>query len=210
MYVNNKRSSFRAFLVRLSKLRNQKSNSEKIETYLRRCARDPVISRSSLFHDFLSKQRPEDRASQRWSPPSLGASEQDIQDIEMEDNPSTQSIISASIDSHPLTSDERSTHTGQSSPEEVMHASPERSISKDTLPPLDNYNLLKVLGQGCMGKVRQSDAWGCRRPCLILLFFFSCLLIGTPCETRAAFGSTVGLESYSQGNRRESPGDRTY
>jgi hypothetical protein len=44
-------------------LKSQKSNSEKIENYMRRCVLDPTISKSSLFRDFLTVQREEDSAA---------------------------------------------------------------------------------------------------------------------------------------------------
>ncbi|ORZ17301.1 kinase-like domain-containing protein [Absidia repens] len=68
-YTNNsdiKRRGVRGFLLGLSSLKyyhQQRSNSEKVETYLRQCAADPFISRSSLFRDFLSAQRDEDRVT---------------------------------------------------------------------------------------------------------------------------------------------------
>lgn len=60
LYGTGKKASIRAFLHRLSRRRSTKPNSEKIETYLKRCALDPVIGKSTLFRDFLTKQRPED------------------------------------------------------------------------------------------------------------------------------------------------------
>lgn len=48
-----------------AQLKSSKSNSEKIEWYMRRCALDPVISKSSLFRDFLSVQREEDSAAEK-------------------------------------------------------------------------------------------------------------------------------------------------
>ncbi|KAI7880706.1 kinase-like protein [Lichtheimia hyalospora FSU 10163] len=60
LYGTGRKASIRAFLHKLSRRRSTKPNSEKIETYLKRCALDPVIGKSSLFRDFLTKQRPED------------------------------------------------------------------------------------------------------------------------------------------------------
>lgn len=61
-----KRRGVRGFLLGLSSLKyhhQRRSNSEKVEIYLRQCSADPYISRSSLFRDFLSAQRDEDRVT---------------------------------------------------------------------------------------------------------------------------------------------------
>ncbi|KAF7726347.1 hypothetical protein EC973_008927 [Apophysomyces ossiformis] len=57
------RKRFRALFSRMAKLKSQRSNCEKIENYLRKCALDPVIGRSTVFRDFLSVQREEDSVS---------------------------------------------------------------------------------------------------------------------------------------------------
>ncbi|KAI8137807.1 kinase-like domain-containing protein [Fennellomyces sp. T-0311] len=63
LYTRKRRNSVTSLLSRLAKLaaRRSKSNSEKIEMYLRRCALHPTVGRSSLFRDFLSAQRNEDK-----------------------------------------------------------------------------------------------------------------------------------------------------
>ncbi|KAI9256539.1 kinase-like domain-containing protein [Phascolomyces articulosus] len=67
LYGTGKRASIRAFLLRFARRQYDKPNSEKIETYLRQCALDPTVGRSSLFRDFLTRQRPEDKAVPRES-----------------------------------------------------------------------------------------------------------------------------------------------
>ncbi|KAG2222405.1 hypothetical protein INT45_006927 [Circinella minor] len=67
LYGTGKRASIRAFLLRFARRQYEKPNSEKIESYLRRCALDPTVGRSSLFRDFLTRQRPEDKTLPRES-----------------------------------------------------------------------------------------------------------------------------------------------
>jgi hypothetical protein len=47
-------------LTALPSLKPKQSNSEKVEQYLRRCAIDTSIGKSSLFRDFFTPQRDED------------------------------------------------------------------------------------------------------------------------------------------------------
>ncbi|CAO3625907.1 unnamed protein product [Cunninghamella blakesleeana] len=66
LFTPKKKRGVRGLLLSLNSLRYQspstsRSNSEKIEIYLRKCAFDPYISQSTLFRDFLSPQRDEDR-----------------------------------------------------------------------------------------------------------------------------------------------------
>ena len=61
-----RRSSITSLISRIVKFTTNsmvggKSNSEKIEMYLRRCALHPTVGRSSLFRDFLAAQRNEDQ-----------------------------------------------------------------------------------------------------------------------------------------------------
>jgi hypothetical protein len=58
--ANLKRRSFRNLLTALPSLKPKHSNSEKVEQYLRRCALDSSIGKSSLFRDFFTPQRDED------------------------------------------------------------------------------------------------------------------------------------------------------
>ena len=67
LYGTGKRASIRAFLLRFARRQYEKPNSEKIESYLRQCALDPTVGRSSLFRDFLTRQRPEDKTLPRES-----------------------------------------------------------------------------------------------------------------------------------------------
>ncbi|KAI9497127.1 kinase-like domain-containing protein [Zychaea mexicana] len=64
MYTQRRRrNSVTSLISRIIKFTSSggKSNSEKIEMYLRRCALHPTIGRSSLFRDFLAAQRSEDQ-----------------------------------------------------------------------------------------------------------------------------------------------------
>ncbi|KAI9276652.1 kinase-like domain-containing protein [Phascolomyces articulosus] len=62
---SRRRNSVSSLLSRIIKLTTAsmsgKSNSEKIEMYLRKCALHPTVGRSSLFRDFLAAQREEDQ-----------------------------------------------------------------------------------------------------------------------------------------------------
>ncbi|KAI9264219.1 kinase-like domain-containing protein [Phascolomyces articulosus] len=57
----DKRRSFRQFLNSLPHGGHHRSNAEKIERYLHKCSLEPVVRSSSIFRDFFSVQRDEDR-----------------------------------------------------------------------------------------------------------------------------------------------------
>ncbi|KAI9320785.1 kinase-like domain-containing protein, partial [Dichotomocladium elegans] len=54
----DKRRSIRQFLTSLS---HSKTDSEKIQRYLQKCSVEPIVRSSSIFRDFFSVQRDEDR-----------------------------------------------------------------------------------------------------------------------------------------------------
>ncbi|KAL0077669.1 kinase-like domain-containing protein [Phycomyces blakesleeanus] len=194
--VDGKRArTLRSFILSLSKLRYVKPNSEKIEWYLRRCALDPFISRSSLFRDFLSAQRDEDSVgskdgvqhyvNRQWQENQQSILAQD--DVFSLDPPTQiqestvpQAILPptpAPLEWQPASSTSESLSTASS---ESMHSMRSDSIvystiedrsnsapmsisdegiieDEDPLPPqrvtIQDFQFIKVLGKGCMGKV---------------------------------------------------------
>ncbi|KAI8091071.1 kinase-like domain-containing protein, partial [Gilbertella persicaria] len=109
-----------------------KSNAEKVEKYLIRCSVDPILKTSSLLRDFFSPQRENDQAEHHSSAayPS----------------PTTDDTAPSTVDSM---------HIGKTwapSPHpSIISLLKQISFEKD---PLDNLEMLKVLGKGCMGKVK--------------------------------------------------------
>ncbi|KAG2218748.1 hypothetical protein INT45_003066 [Circinella minor] len=58
--TSDKRRSFRQFLTSLPHS-SHRTNAEKIQRYLHKCSLEPVVRSSSIFRDFFSVQRDEDR-----------------------------------------------------------------------------------------------------------------------------------------------------
>ncbi|KAI7860564.1 kinase-like domain-containing protein, partial [Circinella umbellata] len=124
-----------------------KSNSEKIEMYLRRCALHPIVGRSSLFRDFLAAQRNEDQIvpnSNRIPTPAL-----------INNNHSNKSC-SSSIASSMITSSLDSCHDSNN----ISNVNNNNSIVipggisiHQTKLTIRDFEILKVLGRGCTGKV---------------------------------------------------------
>ncbi|KAI8355118.1 kinase-like domain-containing protein [Choanephora cucurbitarum] len=117
------------FLRGLLSLRKKKSNSIKLEKYLNSCFQHPVISQSSILQDFTRVQREEDKYIRPhvFTKESITTVESFKQETSQPSLPDTLSISNES----------------------------DAPVSKTELPqdPLDNFDLLKVLGKGCMGKV---------------------------------------------------------
>ncbi|KAI9011957.1 kinase-like domain-containing protein [Phycomyces nitens] len=203
--VDGKRArTLRSFILSLSKLRYVKPNSEKIEWYLRRCALDPFISRSSLFRDFLSAQREEDSVGSKDGVQCLvnrqvQENQQSLlaQDDVFSLDPRTQiqptvpqAILPPSpapLEWQPATSTSESLSTASSESMNSMHSMHSmrsmRSMHSDSMrystiedrsnsapmsitdegiiededPPqsvtIQDFQFIKVLGKGCMGKV---------------------------------------------------------
>ncbi|KAI7863886.1 kinase-like domain-containing protein, partial [Spinellus fusiger] len=107
---------------------NKKSNAEKIEHYLNCCFQHPIVSISSILRDFISVQREEDRLIL-------------LQQIVHPISSSIHSNRSASSISHSYSN----TYTPS-----VQSKSTNSPLSRASL---DDFEFLKVLGKGCMGKV---------------------------------------------------------
>ncbi|KAI8381069.1 kinase-like domain-containing protein [Radiomyces spectabilis] len=185
-----KRKGFRSFLLSFSN-KYQKSNSEKIEIYLRRCALDPVIGRSSLLRDFLSAQRDEDRVASKQliqsyvhrqlienernqmmcdftlSPPSSRTpSVISMQSIQPQHSNFTSSVYRGRRSSSISLSSISSNHSVLSIAMSDSHVYRHRRASEleDPMPDsshqhhdgkisIQDFQFIKVLGKGCMGKV---------------------------------------------------------
>lgn len=183
-----RRTSFRTFFLRLGKLGQgirRRPNSEKLEAYLQRCATDPVVGRSSLLRDFLSKQRPEDKIASKEMIQSYVdrqvALSNDAQRASMEEQqPSSSSIMSSSTTSSSFRHSDDYYAPRQSSslssPVAVEEDNPSHAAGEEEdnmmvvddhhrrrVPTIQDYQFLKVLGKGCMGKVClsfSSWSWG--------------------------------------------------
>jgi hypothetical protein len=110
---------------------SRKSNAEKIERYLQHCFRHPIISISSILRDFVKVQRDED---------ALLMSQAD-DPIPVLNN----GVINGRKE------EELSTALPPTPPPPSPPALPVKHIQKPF--SLDQVQLLKVLGKGCMGKV---------------------------------------------------------
>jgi hypothetical protein len=157
-----------------------KSNADKAEHYLQRCLLDSLVGKSSILRDFLSPQREEDVFTpasadslilepQSPLPIDVDYSEQEAvvpEDILFED------ISSFSLGSRELSSNYSHIDSSESSDHSITNADDQHSIEDgmsfanvSTISDIsqkieelgknfiDEYDLLQVLGQGCMGKV---------------------------------------------------------
>lgn len=150
---NNKRRSLRDLLP----FSRKKSNSDKIEIYLNTCFQHPVIGISSILKDFTSVQRDEDTLviSQHTSTtltPTLhdtnNNNNKKITSIEGGSNNNNQPIyLLPPIITPVVTSNTMIIPSPIISPESVIQ------IEKHDALTINDFNLLKVLGKGCMGKV---------------------------------------------------------
>ncbi|KAI8086168.1 kinase-like domain-containing protein, partial [Halteromyces radiatus] len=128
-----------------------RSNSEKVEIYLRRCATDPFISKSSLFRDFLSAQRDEDRVAPLALVHTLVHQHQQQQQHNA-------SLLHDSIlpDVGRLDISTQDDVEGDNSgDEEILNTSSVDFIGGDSRNriSIQDFQFIKVLGKGCMGKV---------------------------------------------------------
>ncbi|KAI8072001.1 kinase-like domain-containing protein [Thamnidium elegans] len=144
-----KRRSFRDLLP----FPRRKSNADKIEKYLERCFVHPIISISSILRDFTSVQRDEDAllTSQHTSTtltPTIRSSKRKPDTIKSV-------LLSPIIKSGPSSS------TSHPPTMPIAPIVPSHSITgfdkpEKTAPvpvSIKDFNLLQVLGKGCMGKV---------------------------------------------------------
>ncbi|KAI9481647.1 MAG: kinase-like domain-containing protein [Benjaminiella poitrasii] len=123
------------------------SNSDKIERYLRHCIDDLNIQSSTLFKDFLRPQREEDTVI--WKKELLQA--------ENCDNIQHRAL---SITHHPTTPPPEDNAMSVSSSLSSLQPQATRTIDSyssscfsDTPVTIQDFQLIKVIGRGCMGKV---------------------------------------------------------
>ncbi|KAI9320229.1 kinase-like domain-containing protein [Dichotomocladium elegans] len=147
----------RRSLKNLFHMNKKKSNADKLEKYLQRCFEHPIISISTLFRDFLAVQRDEDQEviCNNVHPVSLCCND---------NKPSTRSnsmIIQNTISKQQEQQQENSPSLPPDTPNPVVFA-PLPSISTAAVAhpivqrhraTLKDFEMLKVLGKGCMGKV---------------------------------------------------------
>ncbi|KAI9012047.1 kinase-like domain-containing protein [Phycomyces nitens] len=141
--IENKRYGYglRTFFTGLALIRRRKPNSEKVQQYLLQCIQHPLIRHSSLLRDFLSVQREGDSVARHYpdTPPS--------QPIDI---PS--SIVPLSTVESSLSSSLAITESSDS-----IISSPETPLDNSlpsTLPrTISDFQFIRVLGKGCMGKV---------------------------------------------------------
>ncbi|KAI8330651.1 kinase-like domain-containing protein, partial [Chlamydoabsidia padenii] len=99
------------------------SNADKIEHYLNRCFQHPIVSISTLLRDFSSVQREEDQRIESTLMTTTAVS-----------TPTCSSLV-------------------ESSSEPPIISDPSSSKQQKETVSLDQFELLKVIGKGCMGKV---------------------------------------------------------
>lgn len=156
-----------------------KSNAEKAEQYLQRCLLDAAVGKSSILRDFLSPQREEDTfipataLSSTLGPQSPVPIAIDDEDAVVPDDTLFEDVSSFSLGSRDLSSDYSDidcigdgipdpsdadeqysnnypagmSFTNMSSLSDISQKL--EALGKSVI---DEYDLLKVLGQGCMGK----------------------------------------------------------
>jgi hypothetical protein len=145
----------------------RKSNSDRLERYLRDCINDPNIQSCSLFKEFLQPQREEDSAVLKQMVQSYVEQQQQQQDASREivdcgptpppdeaiiaDERSFLSYSSFSSRIQPATPQPIPTYSSSSSSSQLKDDM--ISLSSDEPVTIQDFQLIKVIGRGCMGKV---------------------------------------------------------
>ncbi|KAG2211933.1 hypothetical protein INT47_004620 [Mucor saturninus] len=134
---SKRNSSLRKILHSFSHKSTQKSNSDNIERYLRHCVNDLNIQSCSLFKEFLQAQREEDNVIPKHIIESYVQQEA--------------SIIPApeATPSPDTTTQDDDSYT--SFPSNVIN--PTSQVSSELPATIQDFQLIKVIGRGCMGKV---------------------------------------------------------
>jgi hypothetical protein len=141
----------------------KKSNADKVEKYLERCFQHPIISISSILRDFTSVQREEDAllTSQHTSitlTPTIGATQMKVDHTSAATMAVSSPSPPASSPLPPLpTSVLLPPMSHPPSPPNILPVT--KPLPPIVIPPvsLNDYDLLQVLGKGCMGKVPPSS-----------------------------------------------------
>ncbi|KAI8877339.1 kinase-like protein [Backusella circina FSU 941] len=118
------------------------TNSDKLEVYLERCLHDVHIRNSTLFREFLQPQREEDNVIPKQVIQSYVQQQQQqnapvIDDVQLPDT-HLSSILSS---------------TKSSTQEKEEEADIVHSTLSDRPTTIQEFQLIKVIGRGCMGKV---------------------------------------------------------
>jgi hypothetical protein len=173
-------------------LKPKQSNSEKVEQYLRRCAQDNVVGKSSLFRDFFTPQRDEDCSTAKermqnymnmhaaaWvneqQQREENSKQKQKQKAPINDNRQSDDFMPSPRRSGSSTRIEPSNSklraSAQPSKSEIFNMAntssellssssssgeletPSRSTTPRRKMTIQDFQILKVLGKGCMGKV---------------------------------------------------------
>ncbi|GAB5591604.1 hypothetical protein Unana1_06504 [Umbelopsis nana] len=183
--LNEPLGSFRRLSIRnlFAQLKSQKSNSEKIESYMRRCVLDPTICNSSLFRDFLSVQREEDCAAAKeavqqfvnmqatiaheQTQPVASVTSQgaqvvpDVRSVASSSNTNRRSHQSRSVGDSHFRLANSSLGTLSENPGISLADLAKRQkrlpiqnhVRTKESTSIQDFQFIKVLGKGCMGKV---------------------------------------------------------
>lgn len=136
---------------------SKKSNADKIEKYLQRCFDHPIISISTLLRDFTSVQRDEDKEILCDSKLAIGSATTTTGPPTPITRPSIDTVKPAcngkpNIAKQPAASISTEIHE-QITSKPASENSTANNDQHDAAASLDDFDLLKVLGKGCMGKV---------------------------------------------------------
>ncbi|CAO3634275.1 unnamed protein product [Cunninghamella blakesleeana] len=169
----------------------QQSNADKIEYYLSRCFTHPIISISTLLRDFLSVQRDDDHYidltnshlnthHQQHSNNNHNHNHNHNHNNSNSNNNNSSSIYSpitlsgkskcqtetpdtaSSIHQHSLLQDDDDDIDVDEDHDDLDHQIEKESMT--TTINIDQFNLLKVIGKGCMGKVLLVESTTCIDP----------------------------------------------
>lgn len=138
----------------------KKSNADKVEKYLERCFQHPVVGISSILRDFTSVQREEDALLTSQYTTITHPSVKADTNKKNVGQCSTSAALTPSpsppappILPPPVTSPVRPVSHQSPSPPNTLSLS--KPLPPIVIPPvtLNDYDLLQILGKGCMGKV---------------------------------------------------------
>ncbi|KAI8084509.1 kinase-like domain-containing protein [Halteromyces radiatus] len=131
-----------------------------MEQYLQKCFQHPVISISSLLKDFLSVQREDDKlieaitnttttaVSTRRNSSSIYGNQPTVPPVW-----STTTSTGVNNGRIIISSSSSSNYDHTETPETMSHPSEIHSSHRHRKVTIDQFDLLKVIGKGCMGKV---------------------------------------------------------
>ncbi|KAI7857839.1 kinase-like domain-containing protein, partial [Circinella umbellata] len=146
--TSDKRRSFRQFLTSLPHS-SHRTNAEKIQRYLHKCSLEPVVRSSSIFRDFFSVQRDEDRCV---SKSELKQSHKERQKQHEAQSPPLPVPLPKEHQIQPAT--KKKVEKPALVPQQQRPLSPP---SESEIPKkydfFENLEMIKVLGKGCMGKL---------------------------------------------------------